>query len=181
MFDDSIDFVLWGHEHDCRVMPEEVIGKNYRICQPGSSVATSLADGESLEKYASCPASVKRLLSLCSRQVALLEVQGKEYKLTPIPLRTVRPFVIDEVVLQDAAELEEFDLNDREAVTAFLKSAVSELPVWHGSSVLAKTRDRSKVSSNRQTRCGPKGMTGPSAQATKSSHACCRLSDTRSV
>ena len=51
MFDDSIDFVLWGHEHDCRVMPEEVAGKNYRICQPGSSVATSLADGESLEKY----------------------------------------------------------------------------------------------------------------------------------
>lgn len=50
MFDDNIDFVVWGHEHDCRVEPEEVAGKRYRICQPGSSVATSLADGESLEK-----------------------------------------------------------------------------------------------------------------------------------
>jgi hypothetical protein len=50
MFDDSIDFVMWGHEHDCRIQPEEVAGKRYRICQPGSSVATSLAEGESLEK-----------------------------------------------------------------------------------------------------------------------------------
>lgn len=51
MFDDSVDFVMWGHEHDCRIQPEEVAGKRYHICQPGSSVATSLADGESLEKY----------------------------------------------------------------------------------------------------------------------------------
>ena len=50
MFDDSIDLVVWGHEHDCRIIPETVVGKKYRITQPGSSVATSLADGESLEK-----------------------------------------------------------------------------------------------------------------------------------
>jgi double-strand break repair protein MRE11 len=52
MFDDSIDLVVWGHEHDCRVLPEPVAGKNYYITQPGSSVATSLADGEAVEKYA---------------------------------------------------------------------------------------------------------------------------------
>lgn len=51
MFDDSIDLVVWGHEHDCRIMPEPVAGKNYYISQPGSSVATSLADGEAVEKY----------------------------------------------------------------------------------------------------------------------------------
>jgi len=50
MFDDSIDLVVWGHEHDCRIIPETVVGKKYRITQPGSSVATSLADGESLDK-----------------------------------------------------------------------------------------------------------------------------------
>lgn len=50
MFDDSIDLVVWGHEHDCRIIPETVVGKRYRITQPGSSVATSLADGESLDK-----------------------------------------------------------------------------------------------------------------------------------
>lgn len=51
MFDDSIDLVVWGHEHDCRIVPEPVAGKNYYITQPGSSVATSLADGEALQKY----------------------------------------------------------------------------------------------------------------------------------
>ncbi|KNZ75398.1 Double-strand break repair protein MRE11, partial [Termitomyces sp. J132] len=72
MFDDSIDLVVWGHEHDCRIVPEPVAGKNYYITQPGSSVATSLADGEAIQKH-----------------VALLQIQGKEFQLTPIPLRTI--------------------------------------------------------------------------------------------
>ncbi|CDO78264.1 hypothetical protein BN946_scf184491.g9 [Trametes cinnabarina] len=105
MFDDSIDLVVWGHEHDCRIVPEPVPGKRYYITQPGSSIATSLADGESLEKH-----------------VALLKIQGKEFELTPIPLRSVRPFVIDEVVLSEAAEEEGFDLDDKIEVTKFLKN-----------------------------------------------------------
>lgn len=60
MFDDSINLVVWGHEHDCRIVPEPVAGKEYYITQPGSSVATSLADGESLEKY-----RVNLLTTLC--------------------------------------------------------------------------------------------------------------------
>lgn len=50
MFDDNIDLVVWGHEHDCRIVPEPVAGKNYYITQPGSTVATSLADGEATQK-----------------------------------------------------------------------------------------------------------------------------------
>jgi double-strand break repair protein MRE11 len=50
MFDDAVDLVMWGHEHDCRIIPEPVAGKPYYVTQPGSSVATSLADGEALEK-----------------------------------------------------------------------------------------------------------------------------------
>jgi double-strand break repair protein MRE11 len=50
MFDDSIKLVVWGHEHDCRITPEIVAGKPYRISQPGSSVATSLSIGEALPK-----------------------------------------------------------------------------------------------------------------------------------
>lgn len=53
MFDDSVDLVIWGHEHDCRIVPEPVAGKRYFISQPGSSVATSLAEGESIEKRVS--------------------------------------------------------------------------------------------------------------------------------
>lgn len=50
MFDDSVKLVIWGHEHDCRLTPEKVEGKEYYISQPGSSVATSLAPGESIPK-----------------------------------------------------------------------------------------------------------------------------------
>ncbi|CAL1709553.1 unnamed protein product [Somion occarium] len=120
MFDDSLDLVVWGHEHDCRIDPEPVAGKRYRITQPGSSVATSLGEGESIEKH-----------------VALLEICGKEYKMVPIPLRTVRPFVVDEVSLEAAAEDEGLDLNDKMAVSKFLKNKVNELiqranDVWDG-------------------------------------------------
>ena len=51
LFDDSINLVVWGHEHDCRIRPERVAGKRYLISQPGSSIATSLAEGEALDKY----------------------------------------------------------------------------------------------------------------------------------
>ncbi len=126
MFDDSINFVIWGHEHDCRVDPEEVAGKQYRICQPGSSVATSLADGEALEKYVVyIKIDTFTNVGIRIRKVALLEVQGKEYRLTPIPLRTVRPFVLGEVILSEAAEDEGFDLNDRMAISKYLRAQVS--------------------------------------------------------
>ena len=125
MFDDNIDLVIWGHEHDCRIVPEPVAGKRYYISQPGSSVATSLAEGESLEKWV-CP-TLTPLVSFADnhgRHVALVKIQGKEFELTPIPLRTVRPFVMDEVVLTEAAEEEGFDINDQMEVTKFLKVRV---------------------------------------------------------
>lgn len=50
MFDESTDLVIWGHEHDCRIIPEPVQDKSYWVSQPGSSVATSLAEGEALDK-----------------------------------------------------------------------------------------------------------------------------------
>ena len=56
-----------------------------------------------------------------TRHVALLKIQGKEFELTPIPLRSVRPFVIDDVVLSEAAEEEGFDINDKIEVAKFLK------------------------------------------------------------
>ncbi|KAJ7845927.1 Metallo-dependent phosphatase-like protein [Mycena leptocephala] len=110
LFDDSVDLVIWGHEHDCRIVPEPVAGKGYYISQPGSSVATSLADGEALEKH-----------------VALLQIQGKEFEMTPIPLRTVRPFVIESVVLSEIAEEEGLNLSDQMEITKFLKNKVNAL------------------------------------------------------
>ncbi|XP_004976963.1 double-strand break repair protein MRE11 isoform X2 [Setaria italica] len=46
-----LDFVVWGHEHECLVDPQEVPGMGFHITQPGSSVATSLIDGEAKPKH----------------------------------------------------------------------------------------------------------------------------------
>lgn len=124
MFDDSIDLVVWGHEHDCRIDPEPVAGKSYSITQPGSSVATSLADGESIEKYVITEKYALYVFAYSHRHVALVTIKGKEYSLEPIPLRTVRPFVLDDVALNEVAEEEGFELDDQMAINKFLKKRV---------------------------------------------------------
>ncbi|AAW43863.1 meiotic DNA double-strand break processing-related protein, putative [Cryptococcus deneoformans JEC21] len=110
MFDDSMRLVIWGHEHDCRITPESVADKSYFITQPGSSVATSLAPGEAIPKH-----------------VGLLSIQGSQFQLEEIPLKTVRPFELDEVVLSYAAEQGAVDLNDRDSITSFLREQVEAL------------------------------------------------------
>lgn len=108
---DFMDFVLWGHEHDCRIEPELNAKNEVYICQPGSSVATSLAEGESIEK-----------------KIGILEIHKKDFKLNPVSLRTVRPFVfrsvnIDELV--DRLKLDEGNVKDK--VTKFYKQNVDEM------------------------------------------------------
>lgn len=79
-----MDLVLWGHEHDCRIEPEPNPRTQTFITQPGSSVATSLSEGESIEK-----------------KIGMLNVRGKQFKLDPVTLKTVRPFVFRSVNLDD--------------------------------------------------------------------------------
>lgn len=62
------------------------------------------------------------------RHVALLQIQGKEFKMTPLPLRTVRPFVIEDLSLAEAGEEHGIDLNDPMEITKFLKSKVCRHP-----------------------------------------------------
>lgn len=66
------------------------------------------------------------------RHVAIIEIQSKEFRLTPIPLRTVRPFVMDQVVLAEASEEEgnggkdgALDLNDSMSIGRYLRARVS--------------------------------------------------------
>lgn len=44
--------------------------------------------------------------------------------MTPLPLRTVRPFVMDEVVLTEVAEEVGFDVTDQMEITKYLKGRV---------------------------------------------------------
>ena len=50
MIPEWMDLVIWGHEHECLIDPMESLVGTFRIIQPGSSVATSLTEGEAVQK-----------------------------------------------------------------------------------------------------------------------------------
>ncbi|XP_071723628.1 double-strand break repair protein MRE11-like [Rutidosis leptorrhynchoides] len=102
-----LDFIVWGHEHECLIEPQEVPGMGFHITQPGSSVATSLIDGESKPKH-----------------VLLLEIKGNQYRPTKIPLTSVRPFEYAEVVLKDTTDI---DPNDQNSILEHLDKVVCSL------------------------------------------------------
>ena len=85
-----IDFVLWGHEHDNRIQLEYCPSADCFISQPGSTVSTSLCDGESDEK-----------------QVAILSVNQNKFKFKPVTLETTRLVIFDTVSLLDYVTLDE--------------------------------------------------------------------------
>ncbi|CCG25174.1 Mre11 DNA double-strand break repair factor [Candida orthopsilosis Co 90-125] len=78
-----LDFVLWGHEHECIPYPVHNPETSFDVLQAGSSIATSLSEGESPDK-----------------KVFIMNIKGRDYSLEPIELKTVRPFVLREIVLQ---------------------------------------------------------------------------------
>jgi hypothetical protein len=39
-------YAVWGHEHECKVTPQEDNTQNFHVTQPGSSVVTALIEGE---------------------------------------------------------------------------------------------------------------------------------------
>ncbi|KAF3778786.1 Double-strand break repair protein [Nymphaea thermarum] len=102
-----LDFIIWGHEHECLVDPQEVPGMGFHITQPGSSVATSLIDGEAKPKH-----------------VLLLEIKETQYRATKIPLTSVRPFEYAEVVLKDEPDI---DPNDQTSVLEHLDEVVQKM------------------------------------------------------
>lgn len=109
---DFMDLVIWGHEHECLIDPRLNPETKFHVMQPGSSVATSLVPGEAVTK-----------------QVAILSITGREFKSEPVRLKSVRPFVMREIVLSEekgAQKLARKD-NNRTEVTRFLMGIVEEL------------------------------------------------------
>ncbi|KAL6116119.1 mre11 [Pungitius sinensis] len=86
--DDFLDLVVWGHEHECLIAPSRNEQQLFYVTQPGSSVATSLSPGEATKKH-----------------IGLLRVKGRKMNLQKIPLKTVRQFFIQDVVLGDYQDL----------------------------------------------------------------------------
>lgn len=109
---DFLDLVIWGHEHECLIHPSLNPETKFHVMQPGSSVATSLVPGEATPKH-----------------VAILSITGREFKVEPIRLKTVRPFVMREIILSQEKGAQKLARkeNNRTEVTRFLMSIVEEL------------------------------------------------------
>ena len=109
---DFLDLVIWGHEHQCDIQPHINPEMDFKVMQPGSSVATSLVAGEAVPK-----------------QIAILSITGREFKSEPIRLKTVRPFVYKDLVLSEHKEAMQMARKDnhRTELTRFLVRVVDEL------------------------------------------------------
>ena len=121
-----LDVVIWGHEHECITTTEHCgrrsdagddeedggAGRATRIIQPGSTVATSLCEGEARKKHA-----------------VLLEVAGTLYRRVNVPLRCVRPFVMGELSLSaEGLDPDSADVGDRlqALLTARIEAMIKE-------------------------------------------------------
>lgn len=108
-----LDLVIWGHEHQCKIIPEPNNERGFKVIQPGSSVATSLCQPETDPKH-----------------VTLLSVTGREFTHEPIRLKSVRPFVMNEVVLQEDRVMRQIGLkggDNKAAVDRYCMEEVEKL------------------------------------------------------
>ncbi|KAL9085055.1 MAG: hypothetical protein Q9165_007796 [Trypethelium subeluteriae] len=107
-----LDLVIWGHEHECLIDPHYNPEMGFHVIQPGSSIATSLMPGEAVPKH-----------------VTILSVTGKQFECQPIRLKTVRPFVMKEIILQDEKRMKAIAKkeNNRAEITRYLTEIVEDL------------------------------------------------------
>ena len=112
MIPDWVDLVVWGHEYESRIEAVESDVGTFRVVQPaGSSVATSLVEGESVAK-----------------KVAVLGIAGSEFRVRPVRLANVRGFKTGTVNLNDpdhGLDVEDPKIDDK--VTNLLEMRVKEL------------------------------------------------------
>jgi double-strand break repair protein MRE11 len=105
--DDFVDLVIWGHEHECQACEPDTCSRGFTVCQPGSSVATSLSEGETRKKH-----------------VVILEITGREMKMAPVPLKSVRPFLMRDVYLKQVPDLQ---IHDAKAISSHLSQQIEEM------------------------------------------------------
>ncbi|KAF7676598.1 Double-strand break repair protein MRE11 [Astathelohania contejeani] len=76
--DEMFDLVIYGHEHDNIIYRNEK--KDFTVLQGGSTIRTSLCEGERGDKY-----------------VYLIEIVNSKLRIETIKLYTVRPFLMDKI------------------------------------------------------------------------------------
>jgi double-strand break repair protein MRE11 len=107
-----LNLVIWGHEHECLIDPRINPEMGFSVIQPGSSIATSLCEGEAVPKHC-----------------GILSLTGREFSLEKIRLKTVRPFVMRDIVLAQESKLKNVwkKLSNRTIVTTHLCTIIDEL------------------------------------------------------
>nr|CAA57765.1 rad32 [Schizosaccharomyces pombe] len=105
---DFYDFVLWGHEHECLIDGSYNPTQKFTVVQPGSTIATSLSPGETAPKHC-----------------GILNITGKDFHLEKIRLRTVRPFIMKDIILSEVSSIPPMVENKKEVLT-YLISKVEE-------------------------------------------------------
>ncbi|KAH7468921.1 Double-strand break repair protein MRE11 [Phytophthora ramorum] len=128
---DFIDLVVWGHEHECQIDVQESVKGNFFVTQPGSSVATSLVEGEAKPKH-----------------VAVLEINGQNFRTTNCELHTVRLFKMGEIILGEIEELEPNDPDVAERIGEYLEGRVIEL--LHEAELEQEERQRERAREREQ-------------------------------
>lgn len=118
MIPEWMDVVIWGNEHEAKPCLLDSLMGTYRIYQPGSSIATSLNSGES---------------SKHPKSFGLLELKwsdGKKMRLIPNKFTQIRPFIYDEMSLQQEGGLDPGDprVEDKmkQVITRKIKRMIDE-------------------------------------------------------
>ena len=104
-----LDLVVWAHEHECKIALEPSAEGQFYVSQPGSSAATSLCQAETVRKF--CHVYIPHIHTRSNssrdycRHVGVLDIRrtddGDNIRMTPVPLQSPRPFILEDVVLQD--------------------------------------------------------------------------------
>ncbi|XP_050420693.1 double-strand break repair protein MRE11 [Adelges cooleyi] len=103
-----IKLTIWGHEHESLIDPvHSSSGKGF-VCQPGSTVATSMCEGEAGSKY-----------------VGLLTIKGTAFKIQPLELKTVRLMHFETIHLSEL----EHDLEISKQVESFIEEKLDQIIV----------------------------------------------------
>ena len=107
------DIVVWGNEHECQPQLLESLVGTFRIYQPGSSVACSYVEGESLAH---------------PKGMGLLEIRSdKKFRLRPVPFTQVRPFLYGDIALSELPGLDASDPKVEDKIKTKITRRVNEM------------------------------------------------------
>ena len=112
MIPEWMDLVIWGNEHECQPSLIESLVGTFRIFQPGSSIATSLVEGESM---------------LNPKHMGLIEIKGRFFRMHPIPYTQIRPYLYSEIALSTIPDLNPNDSKIEDKIRSVLASRVRHM------------------------------------------------------